>query len=131
CGRVARTAWQRSDDNLRVSLHRQTENKIRKPRVLGQEHRTLSMIIVGVVEAWRDRATEEGKFAARLERTSLPDAARYYDLRTLPIQYVAADQDTFPLAVRKKLHHPHRVARVEVEDLVGRQAMNGGECCRR
>src|SRR6266702_1727331 len=85
-------------------------------------------IIVFKLEAGADCASEQRPLAARRNVRALPHAARNDNLRALAVGKIAADLDYAPASICVELQHLDGIARVEVKDLVGFQAMHLAEC---
>src|SRR5215212_9600485 len=88
------------------------------------------MFVIDVLEAWRDRAAEQGERRTPFEHAALPDTARHDELALLACGEVVAKDDRLARAVGKKLQHADWVTEIGVEYLIARQTMQRGACPR-
>lgn len=95
---------------------------------MGDEVGGGSVLVVGEIEAGGDGAAEEGDLAVAEEASALPDAGGNGELDVVACLQIWSKSKERRAPVGEELEHFDGVAEVEVEELVGGEAVHLREC---
>ena len=107
---------------------REFADQLTKRRPPRAELRARACLVVFELEAWTHRASQQRPRAAGRQPRSLPYAAPHHHLRPLALVQPVAQAHRPPASLLVELQHLHRIARIEMKNLIRPQPMHLAEC---